>query len=160
LFNAVIDRLNLKEIQLSGRNYTWANNLANPTFEKLDRVLVITEWEEKYPLTMVHVVTRGILDHTPLLLNSGESSLMATKHMFKFELGWLLRDGFMEMVKDIWKHIVEGHTLMERWQGKNRRLRQYLRGWVKITSGQYKKEKKGNSKYSRHIRQESGAYAT
>jgi hypothetical protein len=34
-----------------------------------------------------------------------------------------------------------GRTPMERWQGKIRRLRQYLRGWAKDTSGQYKKEK-------------------
>jgi hypothetical protein len=31
---------------------------------------------------------------------------------------------------------------MEKWQGKICRLRQYLRGWAKITSDQYKKEKK------------------
>jgi hypothetical protein len=36
LFNVVVDGLNLKEMQLSRRKYTWANNLANPTFEKLD----------------------------------------------------------------------------------------------------------------------------
>jgi hypothetical protein len=30
-----------------GRKFTWASNLASPTFEKLDRVLVTTEWEEK-----------------------------------------------------------------------------------------------------------------
>jgi hypothetical protein len=35
-----------------------------------------------------------------------------------------------------------GCTPMERWQGKIRRLRQYLRGWAKNTSGQFKKEKK------------------
>jgi hypothetical protein len=46
------------------------------------------------------------------------------------------------MVKDIWEHTVEGQTLMEKWQGNIRRLRQYLRGWAKITSDQYKKEKK------------------
>jgi hypothetical protein len=133
LFNVVIDRLNLKKIELYGRKYTWANNLANPTFEKLDRILVTTEWEEKYPLTMVQALTRGVSNHTPLLLNTRESSLMATQPMFKFELGWLLRDGFMERVKDIWDHTVQSHTPLERWQGKIRRLRQYLRGWVKNT---------------------------
>jgi hypothetical protein len=67
---------------------------------------------------------------------------MATQLIFKFELGWLLRDGFIKMVKDIWENTVDGQTLMERWQGKIRKLRQYLRGWVKNTSDQYKKEKK------------------
>jgi hypothetical protein len=142
LFNSVIDGLNLKEIQLSGRKYTWANNLANPTFKKLDRVLITTEWEEKYPLTTVCALTREVSDHTPLLLSSSESSCMATQSMFKFELVWLLRDGFMETVRDIWTHIVVGSTIMERWQGKIRRLQQYLRGWAKNIGGQYKKEKK------------------
>jgi hypothetical protein len=31
LFNVVIDGLNLKEIETSGRQFTWANNLLNPT---------------------------------------------------------------------------------------------------------------------------------
>ena len=35
-----------------------------------------------------------------------------------------------------------GNTPLERWQAKIRRLRQYLRGWAKNTSGAYKKEKK------------------
>jgi len=33
LFNAVIDALNLRELDLSGRKFTWANNLPSPTFE-------------------------------------------------------------------------------------------------------------------------------
>jgi hypothetical protein len=62
--------------------------------------------------------------------------------MFKFELGLLLRDDFMEMVRDIWEHAVVGQKPMQRWQGKIYRLRQYLRGWAKNISGQYKKEKR------------------
>ena len=53
LFNAVIDSLNLREVKLSGRQFTWANNRTVPTYEKLDRVLVDTEWENKYPLVSV-----------------------------------------------------------------------------------------------------------
>jgi hypothetical protein len=63
----------------------------------------------------VWALTRDVLDHTPLLLNSGDSSLMATQPMFRFELGWLFREGFMEIVKDIWTHTVGGSTPMERW---------------------------------------------
>jgi hypothetical protein len=45
LFNAVIDSLDLREIELSGRKFTWANSRRVPTYERLDRVLVSTEWE-------------------------------------------------------------------------------------------------------------------
>jgi hypothetical protein len=43
LFNAIIDGLNLRELEMSGRKFTWANALQTPTYEKLDRVLVSTE---------------------------------------------------------------------------------------------------------------------
>jgi hypothetical protein len=36
LFNALIDGLNLRELEMSGRKYKWANSLENPTYEKLD----------------------------------------------------------------------------------------------------------------------------
>jgi hypothetical protein len=44
LFNDVINSLNLRELALSGRQFTWANRLQNPTYEKLDRVLVSKDW--------------------------------------------------------------------------------------------------------------------
>jgi hypothetical protein len=81
-------------------------------------------------------------DHTPLLLNSSVPPQVAIQPIFKFELGWLLRDGFKEMVRDIWTNAIVGRTPMERWQGKIRRLRQHLRCWAKNISGHYKKEKK------------------
>jgi exonuclease III len=84
LFNVVIDKLNMRELEMSGRKYTWANNLSSPTFEKLDQVLVTTEWEEKYPLTTVQALPRVISDHTPLLLNSSETSTSSHKPLFKF----------------------------------------------------------------------------
>jgi hypothetical protein len=53
LFNAIIDGLDLRELEMSGRKYTSANSLPNPTYEKLDRVLVSTEWEQHCPLVTV-----------------------------------------------------------------------------------------------------------
>jgi len=100
LFNAVIDSLNLREIEMSGRKFTWANHLQNQTFEKLDRILVCTDFETMYPLTTVLALTREISDHTPLLFSTNNLS-SSYQPQFKFELGWLLRDGFCEMVRDV-----------------------------------------------------------
>jgi endonuclease/exonuclease/phosphatase family metal-dependent hydrolase len=61
----------LKEIRLLGRQFTWANNLPDPTFEKLDRVLVTAEWDQAYPLAVVIGMNRDISDHVPLLLKYG-----------------------------------------------------------------------------------------
>ena len=98
LFNAVINGLNLRELEMSERQYTWANSRAVPTYEKLDRILMSTEWELKYPLATVIAHSRDISDHTSLILNTGDASSMHTQTTFKFELGWLLRDGFSELV--------------------------------------------------------------
>jgi hypothetical protein len=145
LFNAIIDGLNLRELEMSGRKYTWANNLSTPTFEKLDRVLVTVEWEEKFPLPTVQALPRVISDHTPLLLNMSETSTGGNVPLFKFECEWLLRDGFVEMIREIWSNHTEGNNPIECWQGKIRRVRQHLRGWAKNTSGQYKKREKNKS---------------
>ena len=72
LFNAIIDGLNLREIEMLGRKFTWANSKNVPTYEKLDRVLASTEWEQKFPLVTVDAPSREIYDHTPLLLSTGE----------------------------------------------------------------------------------------
>jgi hypothetical protein len=133
--------MNLRELELTGRKFTWANHLQNQTFEKLDRILVCTDFESKYPGATVQALNREISDHTPLFCNTNNPS-SAYQPQFKFELGWLLRDGFCDLVRDVWQSVhIEG-TPLERWQAKIRRLRQYLRGWAKNLSGAYKKEKK------------------
>src|SRR5207244_12052797 len=68
LFNAVIDSFDLREIELSGRQFTWANSLSKPTYEKLDRALMSTEWEFKYPRVTVRALDRGISDNTHLFI--------------------------------------------------------------------------------------------
>jgi hypothetical protein len=53
LFNVVIDNLNPRELEMTGKNYTWANSLEDPTYEKLDKILMSTEWEQKFSLSIV-----------------------------------------------------------------------------------------------------------
>jgi hypothetical protein len=128
LFNAVIDSLDPRELEMSGRKFTWANSRRVPTYERLDRVLVSTEWEQNFPLATVEALNREISDHTPLLLSTGEKTKPLKQPPFKFELGWLLKEGFFEVVSEIWKKENRGITPMQRWQNKIRRLRQFLRG--------------------------------
>jgi hypothetical protein len=140
LFNIVINSLNLRELRLLGRHFTWANILQCPTFEKLDRILVSTEWEVKFPQVMVKAIPRRILDQTPLLLDTGLPS-QPKANSFKFELAWLFKDGFHEKVLEVWQCEVKGSSSIEIWQNKIRSLRRYLRGWAKNMNGSYKKEK-------------------
>ena len=101
LFNAVIDSLDLREIVMIDCQFTWAGPGDDLTYEKLDRVIVSTDWENKFPLSTVEVRDRNISDHTPLILNTGASTHQNGQHPFKFERGWLIRDGFYDMVANI-----------------------------------------------------------
>jgi hypothetical protein len=91
LFNAVIDSLDLREVTMIGRQFTWANNLPKPTFEKLDRVLMDANWESKFLMVSVRALERikGFLDHAPILLTMGTPKPPGNRK-FEFELGWLL----------------------------------------------------------------------
>ena len=83
LFNAVIDSFDLREIDLSGRQYTFANSLSDPTYEKLDRALMTSEWEFKYLMVTVYALDRGVSDHTPLLLDTSDPSYAGHAKQFK-----------------------------------------------------------------------------
>ena len=99
----IIELLDLKEIVMSGHQYMWARPGDNPTYEKLDRILTSTEWENKFPLSMVEARDRNISDHTPLVRTTGPNTHHNKQRLFKFERGWLIRDGFFNMVADIWQ---------------------------------------------------------
>jgi hypothetical protein len=89
----------------------------------------------------VKALNRDISDHTPLLLSTGDGVQIKKQPPFKFELGWLLKEGFFETVSEVWTKERRGSTPMRHWQNKIRRLRQFLRGWAKNINGSYKKEK-------------------
>ena len=98
MFNAIIESLNLREIDLTGRQFTWANSLPNPTYDKLDTVLTSVEWEQRYPLVSVHAMQRAISDHTPLLLDSSEATHIGNKNLFSFELSWFEKKNFLDII--------------------------------------------------------------
>jgi hypothetical protein len=158
IFNAIIESLDLRELSLSGRQYTWANRRDTPTYEKLHRILASVEWEQKYPLVSVRALTRSGSDHTPLIFDSGDQAFIGNKSNFSFELDWLKTAGFVEIVAQQWASISAGSNPMERWQKKIRHLRQFLRGWARDLSGHYKIEKE--RLYNRCVGQKRGDMST
>jgi hypothetical protein len=84
---AIIGGINLREIDLIGRQFTWANSLPRPTYEKACyRFLMMTEWKFKYPMVIVHALDRDVSDHTPLLLDTRTTAFMGTTKPFKMEI--------------------------------------------------------------------------
>jgi hypothetical protein len=142
LFNAIIENLELREIEMVRRQFTWANALAPPTFEKLDRVLLSPEWELKFPNVTVQALDSSRSDHMPLLLNGKAPTNLGNHYEFTFELCWFIREGFHDMVSSLCQQENRGETVIQVWQNKIRTLRQYLRGWAKNSAGFIKREKR------------------
>ena len=141
LFNAVIDSFDLREIDLTWRQFTWANSLPDPTYEKLDRVLMTTECEFKYPMVTVNALDRGVSDHTPLLLDTGDPAYTGHTKQFKMELSWLAHEDFKDRVTEIWNKPVGGKNSVQRWNRKMGALRKHLQGWARHHHGVYKSQK-------------------
>ena len=125
-----------------GRQFTWANSLPEPTHEKLDRVLMDTDWELKFPMVSVRALERieGLSDHAPILLTTVVPRPQC-KPRFKFELGWLHREGFYELVKKAWERLVTGSNSIQIWNNKVRATRKFLEGWTRHVSGILQSEK-------------------
>jgi hypothetical protein len=116
----------LKEIRLLGKQYTWANNLPDPTYEKLDRVLISAEWDQAFPRAVVAVMNRDISDHMPLLLKYGAPPPYCNS--FRYKNCWMEREGFMDIVKESWNVNTSHKYDIDKWQEKMRRPRRYIKG--------------------------------
>jgi hypothetical protein len=114
-----------------GRQFTWANNLPEPTYEKLDHVLMDMDWELKFPMVSVRALERIVefSDHASILLSTGLPKTPSNCR-YKFELGWLNWEGFQTMVKRIWERTVVGLSSIQRWSNKMRVVRKSFCTWL------------------------------
>jgi hypothetical protein len=107
-FKSVIDELELRELPLQGRKYTWTsvpNSQGNSTMTRIDRVLCPTSWEELFPTVHLHAWASTILDHCPLILQG--DTLARIFKGFRFEAYWLKLPGFQEVVKEAWEKPIQ-----------------------------------------------------
>lgn len=99
-FRAKLNLLELKELYLNGRLYTWSNERQNATLEKIDHVFVSNEWDEAFPACFLSALGTAVSDHCPLVLDMNVE--ISTRKRFKFEAFWIKAEGFMEMVQMAW----------------------------------------------------------
>ena len=102
-FRRLINDLELKELSLHGRNFTWSNHQDSPTLVKLDRVFCSTEWEQLFLNCLLQSTASEGSDHCPLLL--GLNDVQPAKARFHFESFWPTLDGFQETVESAWSSV-------------------------------------------------------
>lgn len=102
-FRAKLNLLELKELYLNRRRYTWSNERAEATLEKIDHVFCRNSWEDLYPTCCLSALGSTISDHCPMLLEMNAD--LAIGRRFKFEAFWTKAEGFMEQVSEVWASI-------------------------------------------------------
>ena len=108
----------------------------------LDRFLVSTEWEMRFPLCNAWSLTRVGSDHTPIILDSGEHGASRPIYFF-FENKWLLDLDFTTLISQKWQEVKERRPencySLNAWHGSLCAIRQFLKGWGIKQAGENKK---------------------
>ncbi|CAN6249384.1 unnamed protein product [Urochloa humidicola] len=138
LFNSVINSFNLRDLALNGGKFTWSNNQADPTLEKLDRILMSDDWEGMFPLTNLRKIPRHMSDHSPLLLCTEQEKAKKTK-AFCFETAWIKHTDFLPKMQEIWGDSVVAKNAVDKWYIKINRVKKFLKGWGQNLRGQNKR---------------------
>ena len=128
IFNNIISTYELIDIPMTGGRFTWSNNHADPTLERLDRFLMSKDWEDCFPEVYVFKLPRELSDHNPLILST-QRAVQHRKLSFKFELAWLKDPNFLPLVKSIWDKPCHTTTALDRMQSKLKRFKQFFKGW-------------------------------
>ncbi|XP_028107298.1 uncharacterized protein LOC114306285 [Camellia sinensis] len=98
-FNQFIDNLELIDLPMMGRQFTWCNAIEGDRWSRIDRVLLSTEWMERYNLKLWGL-ERSVSDHCPLLLV--EDGRDWGPRPFRFLNAWTLHPNFGSIVKKAW----------------------------------------------------------
>ena len=107
--------------------YTWSNNQAHPTLEKLDRILMSEGWEDLFPMASVRKLVREISDHNPLLLSDGEEGREAPKpREFRFNIPRIKDENFLPTVSRIWSRKVHSSDPIDILNIKHKRFKNYF----------------------------------
>lgn len=87
-FNHLISDLQLLELSLNDRQFTWARSATYKSLALLDRFFCTLDWERLYAQAYIYSLPRVFSDHSPLILKV-DNSLSPKTSNFKFEKTWL-----------------------------------------------------------------------
>ncbi|KAL0288915.1 UNVERIFIED_CONTAM: hypothetical protein Sangu_2637700 [Sesamum angustifolium] len=109
-FRNCILETGLIHLPFTGSPFTWHNCSEGPRslWKRLDRMLVNAEWLNKWPESYISALP-STSDHSPLILNSANRG---NDHgMFRFDNYLTKRSGFLDSVRQVWRHRIAGTDL-------------------------------------------------
>ncbi|XP_073368047.1 uncharacterized protein [Aegilops tauschii subsp. strangulata] len=95
--------MELRDVYMHGRRYTWSNERDSPTLVRNDRFLCISDWDTSQPHCLLRCLATTVSDHCPLFLDC--SPQHAGPKRFHFERFWIKLDGFYAAEADAWAGV-------------------------------------------------------
>lgn len=137
-FRWVLDELELKELHLHGRQFTWTSETDNPTQTKIDHVFCTRDWELQHQDCYLQAIGSSVSHHCPMVLTCKPFHMQYMG--FRFESFWLRQPGFLDMVKISWERPVLSNNKAHVLHIKLARLAKALRRWSKQRIEQLKEQ--------------------
>lgn len=100
-FDDFIRDCELRDLPLSNAKFTWSVNRGRVMSSRIDRFLVTSTWEDNFPNLIQETLSRLVLDHFPILLESSRVKWGPTP--FRFENMWLQHHSFIDTIKSWWE---------------------------------------------------------
>ena len=126
-FRSKLNILELKEMYLNGRRYTWSNERVEATLEKIDHAFCTNSWEDLHPSSHLMALGSAVSNHWPMLLDLNADLIMGRR--FKFEAFWTRVEGFMEVVSVAWGSIPAAGNPYVVLDAKPRATAEALKKW-------------------------------
>ena len=137
-FQRIINDLQLVELPLLGRKFTWSNERSSPTLVRLDRFFYSRDWEDLFPDCLMQSSSSSISDHCPLVV--GLHEFTQGKRRFHFESFWTKLEGFMTEVENSWCQPIAAVCPLQRMADKLKRLSKHLQSWSSKRVGHVKRQ--------------------
>jgi hypothetical protein len=132
-FREVVRDLQLKELNLRGRKFTWTNDR---TQTRIDRAFFSAGWDIMFPNVFLQALSSSVSDHCSLLI-AGSSTVVKFRG-FRFEAFWPRLPGYQEVVQGAWSRSVQVFNPYLRLHIKLQRTGKALRSWARAIIGNNK----------------------
>jgi len=132
-FRDLVQDLQLKELNLCGRKFTWSNDR---THTRIDRAFCTSEWDLMKPNVFLQALSSRVSDHCPLFIAAHES--VRKFRGFKFEAFWPRLPGYHEVVAQTWNKPVHIYNPYLRLHTKLQRTSKALKQWARSLIGNNK----------------------
>lgn len=127
LFNDLIREMEVIDIPLQNRKFTWCSNRPDPSHSRIDRILIAPELSLQFPLITMQAMEVLVSDHAPLLLSCRKPT--TPKRLYKMELFWLSNPQATAIIQEIWSNGDRSLNELQRFSSNCERMHKRLRDW-------------------------------